>query len=130
MCFWRPWRWRAPSGGGSWPCSPRCFRCLADWREAYAVASGWFEQYGFWAMFLAGLTPVPFKVFTVSAGAAQMALGPFAFGCFVGRALRYFMVAGLVRLAGPAFEQHLLKYIDVMGWVVLALVAIGVIWVT
>lgn len=99
-------------------------------REAYAVASGWFEQYGFWAMFLAGLTPVPFKVFTVSAGAAQMALGPFAVGCFVGRALRYFMVAGLVRLAGPAFEQHLLKYIDVMGWVLLALVAIGVIWVT
>jgi len=97
--------------------------------EAYEVASSWFERYGFWAMFLAGLTPIPFKVFTVSAGAAQMALMPFVFGCFVGRALRYFMVAGLVRLAGPAFEQHLLKYIDVIGWILLGLIALGVIWV-
>ncbi|WP_043110318.1 YqaA family protein [Polycyclovorans algicola] len=96
--------------------------------HAYETASAWFERYGFWAMFLAGLTPIPFKVFTVSAGAAHLALVPFMVGSVVGRGMRFFLVAGLARLLGPAFEQHLLRYIDLIGWVMLALVAIGLIW--
>lgn len=100
----------------------------AGQRDAYDTAVNWFNRFGFWAMFLAGLTPIPFKVFTVSAGAAQMALLPFVTGALVGRGLRYFLVAGLGRIGGPVIERHLLRYIDAIGWALLAVIAIGLLW--
>jgi membrane protein YqaA with SNARE-associated domain len=98
------------------------------YREAYDTAVDWFDRYGFWAIFLAGVTPIPFKVFTVSAGAAGMGLLPFFFGALVGRSVRFFLVAGLVRWLGPAFERHLLKYVDAIGWALLVLIVLGLVW--
>lgn len=92
---------------------------------AYGTAVRWFEQYGFWAIFIAGFTPVPYKIFTISAGAAHMALLPFLVGSIIGRGGRFFLVAGLVRLLGPSFEKHLLRYVDRIGWLMLALIVAG-----
>lgn len=92
---------------------------------AYKTAVGWFERYGFWAVFAAGFTPIPYKVFTISAGAAQMALLPFLLGSVVGRGGRFFLVAGLVRALGPRFEAQLAKSVDAIGWSALALLVIG-----
>lgn len=97
--------------------------------HAYEKASAWFVDYGFWALFIAGFTPIPFKVFTIAAGAAAMPLAPYFAACFVGRMARFGLVAGLVRLAGPAFEARALRYIDIIGWVMLALIAAAVaVW--
>lgn len=92
---------------------------------AYQTAVGWFERYGFWAVFAAGFTPIPYKVFTISAGAAHMALLPFVLGSVVGRGGRFFLVAGLVRALGPSFEPKLRQYVDTIGWASLGLLAIG-----
>lgn len=92
---------------------------------AYQTAVRWFERYGFWAVFAAGFTPIPYKVFTISAGAAHMALLPFVLGSVVGRGGRFFLVAGLVRALGPRFESQLRKSVDTVGWVALALLAAG-----
>lgn len=97
-------------------------------REAYDTAVQWFEQYGFWAILMAGITPVPYKVFTLSAGAAQMGLLPFFLGSLIGRGIRFFVVAGLVKALGPTFERHLLRYIDVIGWVLVLVVLVGILW--
>lgn len=97
-------------------------------RDAYDTAVRWFEQYGFWAILMAGITPVPYKVFTLSAGAAQMGLLPFFLGSLIGRGIRFFAVAGLVKVLGPAFERHLLRYIDVIGWVLVLVVLVGILW--
>jgi membrane protein YqaA with SNARE-associated domain len=43
----------------------------------FATTHDWFERYGFWAIFAAGFTPFPYKVFTIAAGAAHMGLLPF-----------------------------------------------------
>ncbi len=92
---------------------------------AYQRASEWFELYGFWAVFAAGFTPIPYKVFTVSAGAAHMALFPFILGSLIGRGGRFFLVAGLVRAMGPSIEPQLRRYVDAIGWTVLGLLAVG-----
>lgn len=92
---------------------------------AYRVAVGWFESYGFWAIFAAGFTPIPYKVFTISAGAAQMALLPFVVGSLVGRGGRFFLVAGLVRLLGPRVERQLRRYVDVIGLGLLLLLGVA-----
>ncbi len=95
---------------------------------AYHTAVSWFERYGFWAIFAAGFTPIPYKVFTISAGAAQMALLPFVLGSLVGRGGRFFLVAGLVRLIGPRIEPQLRRSVDAIGWASLLLLLLG-LWV-
>lgn len=95
---------------------------------AYEATRDFFARYGFWALIIKGLTPIPYKIFTITAGAADMALLPFIAASFVGRGMRFYVVAGVMRLAGPTIEPALKKYIDVVGWVVIALIVSGVVW--
>lgn len=97
---------------------------IGHWDDYLAVQL-WFAEWGFWAVLLAGFSPIPYKVFTVAAGAGSMLLLPFVVASALGRGARFFLVAGLVRWAGPVFEQRMLKYIDVMGWALVALILIG-----
>jgi membrane protein YqaA with SNARE-associated domain len=95
----------------------------------FETAQDWFGRYGFWAIFAAGFTPIPYKVFTIAAGAAHMGLAPFVLGSAVGRGARYLLVAGLVRYGGAPIEQHLRRYIDAIGWGTLALLLIAyLVW--
>jgi membrane protein YqaA with SNARE-associated domain len=93
----------------------------------FETAHRWFERYGFWAIFAAGFTPIPYKVFTIAAGAAHMGLLPFTLGSAVGRGLRYLLVAGLVRWGGAPIEHHIRRHIDRIGWATLGAVGIGLL---
>jgi membrane protein YqaA with SNARE-associated domain len=93
--------------------------------QHFETAHDWFERYGFWAIFAAGFTPIPYKVFTVAAGAAHMALLPFTLGSLVGRGARYLLVAGLVRWGGAPIEHHIRRYIDGIGWATLVALLAG-----
>lgn len=84
----------------------------------------WFDSYGIWVIFLAGFSPIPYKVFTISAGLLQMAFVPFIFASAVGRGLRFYLVAGLMVLGGEKMEQNLRKYIDLIGWITVLLAVI------
>lgn len=97
----------------------------AGYAAAYATAQRWFDEYGVVAVIVAGFTPIPFKVFTISAGAAAMPLLPFAIASFLGRGARFFLVAALIRALGPRIEPHLRRFIDWLGWAFLALVVLG-----
>lgn len=92
--------------------------------QGYEVARHWFAQYGFWAVLIAGFSPIPYKLFTIAAGAVSMFLLPFVLASIVGRGARFFLVAGLARWLGPAFEQNLLKYLDWIGWTLVAVVGL------
>lgn len=59
-----------------------------------------FTRYGAWAMFLAGLTPIPYKVFTISAGIFAMRVPPFIVASLLGRGLRFFTEAILIMAIG------------------------------
>jgi membrane protein YqaA with SNARE-associated domain len=93
--------------------------------EHFQTAHSWFERYGFWAILAAGFTPIPYKVFTIAAGAAHMGLLPFTLGSLVGRGARFLLVAGLVRWGGAPIERHIRRYIDVIGWATLAALVFG-----
>lgn len=96
---------------------------------SYQVAQDWFERWGFWAIFMAGFTPIPYKVFTIAAGAASMALMPFVLGSLVGRGLRFFLVAGLMRWGGADLEKKLSLWVERLGWAMVAVIAsIYFIW--
>ena len=91
------------------------------------IARSWFTDYGIWVIFVASFTPIPYKVFTIMAGVMAMAFWPFILVSIIGRGLRFFLVAGLMRWGGAPMEAKLRKYIDILGWVVIALIIIVLI---
>lgn len=93
---------------------------------SYEVAVDWFGRWGFWAVFIAGFSPIPYKVFTIAAGALSMALLPFTLASLIGRGARFFLVAGLMAWGGARMEAVLHRYVDRLGWATVALVVIGV----
>jgi membrane protein YqaA with SNARE-associated domain len=87
-----------------------------------------FVRYGFWIVFVAGFTPIPYKVFTVAAGAAGIGMLPFLLGSLVGRGGRFFLVAGLIRLGGQRMESVLRRYVEWLGWLVVAAIVVVLVW--
>lgn len=94
--------------------------------DAYIQAQAWFEKWGFWAIFIAGFSPIPYKVFTIAAGAAMMPLLPFFIASVIGRGARFFLVAGLMATGGPRMEAALHRYVDRLGWATVVMVVLGV----
>lgn len=91
----------------------------------YEMAREWFAEWGFWAVLAAGFSPIPYKVFTIAAGAMGMLVVPFVLASLVGRASRFFLVAGLLYWGGERFETTLRKHVDILGWLVVALIIVG-----
>lgn len=95
---------------------------------SYEVAVDWFGRWGFWVVFIAGFSPIPYKVFTIAAGALSMALLPFTLASLIGRGARFFLVAGLMASGGARMEAVLHRYVDRLGWATVVLVVIGVVF--
>ncbi|MEJ2299596.1 MAG: DedA family protein [Woeseiaceae bacterium] len=96
--------------------------------DAYLTARDWFDHYGVWVVFVAGCSPIPYKVFTIAAGVAALNLPGFFLGSLIGRASRFFLVAGLVRLGGERFETSLSTHIERIGWVMVVITVIVIAW--
>lgn len=86
----------------------------------------WFAEYGVWLVLLAGVTPIPYKVFTITAGVVAMPLGAFALASLVGRGLQFFLLAGLIRIGGATLTEVLERRLEVIGWGMLLLAGLGV----
>jgi membrane protein YqaA with SNARE-associated domain len=94
---------------------------------AYQDAVNWFNNWGFWAILIAGFSPIPYKVFTIAAGALNMAFLPFIIGSVIGRGSRFYLLAFIVKLFGDKIDSMLNKYMDRIGWALLLLLIIGVV---
>ena len=93
--------------------------------ESYLIAQSWFKEWGFWAVFVAGFSPIPYKVFTIAAGTMNMVFMPFVLASAIGRGGRFFLVAMLLAAGGAKLESKLREYMDRLGWVTVALIVIG-----
>ena len=98
-------------------------RSMGYW-DAYLRASEWFVAWGFLAVLGAGFSPVPYKVFTIAAGALQMVFPLFIAASFIGRGSRFFLVAGLLRWGGRPMERKLRQHVDIAGWISIALLVL------
>ncbi|GAA0715038.1 YqaA family protein [Dokdonella soli] len=76
----------------------------------------------FWTLVLAGFTPVPLKIFTWASGIVGIPLPAFVASMFVGRGKRVFLLAGLIRLGGKRAEEALHRWIEWIGWALVALI--------
>ncbi len=88
-----------------------------------------FQKYGVWAIVFAAVTPVPYKVFAVTAGAMDMSLRPFIVASVIGRGARMFLWAALAIV----FGEDLVALVETQGALLggvfgLAVVAAFVAW--
>lgn len=97
------------------------------WQSKIIKAQGWFETYGVWIVLIAGFSPIPYKILTLTAGAMQMAFVPFLIASIVGRAAQFFLIGGLVKWGGEEMEHKLRKYMEIIGWAVIVLAVIAYI---
>ena len=93
---------------------------------AYETSRDWLDRFGFWVVFIAGFSPIPYKVFTIAAGVAAINFPAFVLASLIGRAGRFFLVAGLLVWGGEKLETSLRRYVEVIGWAVTAIIIIGV----
>ena len=84
--------------------------------EAFGQVQALYDRYDFWAVFLAGLTPIPYKVFTLSSGVFGINFGVFAVASVLSRGLRFFVVAGLIYRFGPPIARFIDRYFDLLAW--------------
>ena len=82
----------------------------------------------FWMLVLAGFVPVPLKIFTWTSGIVGMPLLPFFFGMLIGRGKRVYLLAGVIRLGGKRAEEALHRWIEWIGWGIIALVVLAIIY--
>jgi len=82
----------------------------------------------FWLLVIAGFTPIPLKIFTWASGIVGVPMLPFLASMLVGRGKRVFLVALAIRLGGERAEKALHRYIEPLGWGMLALLAGGIGW--
>ena len=92
--------------------------------DSYLLAVEWFEDWGFWAVFIAGFSPIPYKVFTIAAGATYMPLIPFVIASVVGRGARFYLIAYLVKVFGKQADVLINRYMDRVGWILVSIIAL------
>lgn len=103
---------------------------IIEWgyAERYETTRLWFERYGLATVLIAGFSPIPYKIFTLTAGALSMNFPLFVLASMVGRGGRFFLVAGLIRMGGPRYEHKLRQHIDLVGWLFVVLIVALVAW--
>lgn len=92
--------------------------------DKYLEVRHWFDEWGVLAIFIAGFSPVPYKVFTITAGVMSMSFLPFVLASFVGRGARFYLVSMLMAWGGEAMESKLKHWVDWLGWLTVLLVLI------
>ena len=80
-----------------------------------------FNEYGFWYVFTAGFTPIPYKVFTIASGVFRLNFPLFILASALSRSLRFFLVAWLFRKFGPGIKVFIDKYFN---WLAIAFVVL------
>ena len=73
-----------------------------------------YENWNALAVGVAGFTPIPYKVFTIAAGAFNINFLTFILASIVSRSARFFLVAGLIRIAGPGIKTFIDRYFNIL----------------
>lgn len=81
----------------------------------------------FIAIFIAGFSPVPFKIFTIASGVVGASWTPFLVGSILARGMRYFILGGVVYFMGAKAQQWIEKHFEMMTIVVSILLVLTLV---
>ena len=90
-------------------------------QEAFQNFHDQFNKWGVTIILIKGLTPIPFKLVTIASGVAKLNLWPFFLACIATRAMRFYLVAWLIRRYGAPIKEFVEKYLT---WVTMGLLLV------
>lgn len=96
---------------------------LYGYGAAYAAFQAKFQQYGLWIILIKGLTPIPYKIVTIAAGAARFDFPLFMAASVLTRGARFFLVATLLKLFGDPVRDFIERRLTL----VTSALAVGII---
>jgi membrane protein YqaA with SNARE-associated domain len=88
-------------------------------QQQYDAVKIMYDKNAFVAIAIAGFTPIPYKVFTIAAGAFQVSFPTLVIASALSRPARFFLVGGLIYFFGPRVKTFIDKYFD---WLTIAFV--------
>lgn len=77
--------------------------------DKFTNFQGRYNEWGAWIVFIAGVTPFPYKVITIASGVTQLDITTFTISSILARGLRFFMVAALLWWVGPPIRAFIEK---------------------
>jgi membrane protein YqaA with SNARE-associated domain len=83
--------------------------------ELYESIRSLFVEWDFWVIFTAGFTPIPYKVFTITAGAFNINIMMFALASIISRGARFFLIAWLIWKYGASIKLFIEKYFNLLA---------------
>lgn len=83
-----------------------------------------YHRYEFWAVFIAGFTPIPYKAATLTAGFCQLSFMPFVLSSIVSRGARYYLYAIIIKVYGKQIKQSLSRYFNLVIMLVFFIIAL------
>ena len=92
--------------------------------DHFAEFASRYNEYGAWAVLIAGVTPFPFKVITIASGATGLSLPVFFFSAIIARALRFFIVAGLLWKFGEPIRDFIERQLGLV-FIIFCVLLIG-----
>ena len=92
------------------------------------VVSEYFSNNAFVAIFLAAFTPIPFKVFTITAGFCKINLLVLIVASILGRGIRFFVISYMLRKYGKQIGGFVYKYFNIFSLIV-AIFIVGIIFI-
>ena len=93
--------------------------------DALARFEDWFQRWGAAVILVKGMTPIPYKIVTIAAGAAKMSFPVFLLTSLVTRAARFFLLAALIRRFGPGVRDFIERRLVLVTSSAAALVVLG-----
>ncbi|MBN2223859.1 MAG: DedA family protein [Deltaproteobacteria bacterium] len=90
----------------------------------YAAVGDLYDRYNAWAVGIAGFTPIPYKVFTISAGAFKIDFLVFLIASAISRAARFFLVGWLIYRFGPGIKLFIDRYFNILA-IVFTILLVG-----
>ena len=90
-------------------------------QDAFEEIKARFLQDGVWLVLLAGVTPLPYKLCTITSGLLGLAVIPFTIASLFGRAGQFFIIAAVLKWGGPKIEPQLRRWMEVLGWACIGL---------
>lgn len=86
-----------------------------DLQDKFETVQLWYENYNAWIVFIAGFTPIPYKLITISAGAFKVNFPVFFVASAVSRSARFFLVSGLIYKFGAQIRDFIDKYFNTLA---------------
>ena len=107
---------------GLWGGRPVVDRLFSQGKIAFVEQK--YQRWDVWAILIAALTPIPYKVFTVTAGMFRLHFGRFMLASLLGRGARFFAVGLLIALFGEPIKAFIDQYLDVL-FIVFMILLVG-----